>query len=318
MKICHVDPACGLDIPPKDWGAIEKIIWEFEVNQRKLGHDSIHRMSGHIQPGEFDIVHCHVANLALDLKERGVPYIFQLHDHHVWYYGAESHVYKQNLEAIEGSLISLMPAKWLVDYFGRHPKCVYFSHGVNTTEFYPQIYNKPLPEEPKLLMLANNGMGGKNGHDRKGFSYGVGLAMMNNLPLTIVGPSNNENWVNDNLWVLNYPKLDFIWGPSNNQLRQIYWDHDIFIHPSELEAGHPNLTLLEAAACGLPIIGWIEETTDFFGMWRAPRNVYRMHEGLWQIRNNWEDYITSAIQTGKDFSWENRTKDLMEIYYQVL
>ncbi len=44
MKICHVDPACGLDIPPKDWGAIEKIIWEFEVNQRKLGHDSIHRI----------------------------------------------------------------------------------------------------------------------------------------------------------------------------------------------------------------------------------------------------------------------------------
>ena len=35
MKICHVDPACGLDIPPKDWGAIEKIIWEFEINQNK-------------------------------------------------------------------------------------------------------------------------------------------------------------------------------------------------------------------------------------------------------------------------------------------
>jgi len=31
MKICHVDPACGLDIPPKNWGAIEKIIWEFET-----------------------------------------------------------------------------------------------------------------------------------------------------------------------------------------------------------------------------------------------------------------------------------------------
>ena len=27
MKIVHVDPACGLDIPPKNWGAIEKIIW---------------------------------------------------------------------------------------------------------------------------------------------------------------------------------------------------------------------------------------------------------------------------------------------------
>jgi hypothetical protein len=45
--------------------------------------------------------------------------------------------FKENLEAIEGSLISLMPAKWLVDYFD-HPKCMYFPHGVNTNEFFPQ------------------------------------------------------------------------------------------------------------------------------------------------------------------------------------
>jgi len=233
------------------------------------------------------------------------------------YYGEDSHVYKENLEAIEGSLISLMPAKWLVDYF-KHPKCVYFPHGVNTNDFYPKTISKPRPIEPKLLMLANNGMGGKNGHDRKGFAYGVGLAMKRNLPITIVGPKNNENWINENLWVLNYPKLKFIWEPSNLELRQIYWNHDIFLHPSELEAGHPNLTLLEAAACGLPIIGWIEMETDFFGMWRAPRNIFRMEEGLNDILNQWDHYTKSAIQTGKDFSWENRTKDLINIYNQVL
>jgi glycosyltransferase involved in cell wall biosynthesis len=317
MKICHVDPACGLTIPPKNWGAIEKIIWEFEENQRKLGHESTHKLAGHIRHGEFDIVHCHVANLALDLKQRGIPYIYQLHDHHVLYYGKESQTFKENLEAIDGSLISLMPAKWLVDYF-EHPKCVYFAHGVNTKEFYPNSNLKPTPKEPKLLMLANNGMGGKNGHDRKGFAYGVGLAIKRNLPITIVGPRNNENWINENLWVLNYPKLEFIWEPDNKNLRQIYWDHDIFLHPSELEAGHPNLTLLEAAACGLPIIGWIEMETDFHGLWRAPRNIFRMEDGLNDILNNWDNYVKRSIQTGKDFSWENRTKSLMEIYQQVI
>ena len=50
MKICHVDPGCGLTIPPKDWGAIEKIIWEFEVNQTVLGHDSTHKMADNIKP----------------------------------------------------------------------------------------------------------------------------------------------------------------------------------------------------------------------------------------------------------------------------
>ena len=317
MKIVHVDPSCGLSIPPKNWGAIEKIIWEFEENQRKLGHESTHKLADHIQKGEFDIVHCHVANLALQLRDRNIPYIFQLHDHHVFYYGKDSHVYKENLEAIEGSLISLVPARFLVDYFN-HPKVKYFSHGVNIDEFYPFPAYYPIPKEPKLLMLANNGMGGKGGYDRKGFSYGVGLAMKRNLPITIVGPKNNENWVNENLWALNYDKLNFIWEPDSKDLRDIYWNHDIFLHPSELEAGHPNLTLLEAAACGLPIIGWIELETDFHGMWRAPRNVFRMEEGLNDILNNWERYTNLSIQTGKDFSWKNRTIELMKIYNQVL
>ena len=181
MKICHVDPACGLSIPPKNWGAIEKIIWEFEQNQTKLGHTSIHKMAADIQLGEFDIVHCHVANLAISLQERGIPYIYQLHDHHVLHYGKNSHVYKENLKAIEGSLISLMPANWLVNYFD-HPKCIYFSHGVNTDDFYPLPFHS-LPINPKLLMLANNGLGGDHTFDRKGFEFGLGLAMMNNLEI---------------------------------------------------------------------------------------------------------------------------------------
>ena len=55
-KICHVDPGCGLSIPPKDWGAIEKIIWEFEVNQNQLGYNSTHKYTSLINPGDFDIV----------------------------------------------------------------------------------------------------------------------------------------------------------------------------------------------------------------------------------------------------------------------
>jgi hypothetical protein len=59
---------------------------------------------GLLNLNEYDIVHCHVANLALELSERNIPYIYQLHDHHAYHYGKESHVYKENLKAIEGSL----------------------------------------------------------------------------------------------------------------------------------------------------------------------------------------------------------------------
>ena len=130
----------------------------------------------------------HVANLALQLADRGIPYIYQLRDHHVVHHGKESSTYKQNLAAIDKSILSLVPARFLVDYFD-HPKVEYFSHGVNTNQFYPT--EKLAPTEPKLLMIAANGLGGDPGYDRKGFTYGLALAMKRNLEITIAGPSFN-------------------------------------------------------------------------------------------------------------------------------
>ena len=311
MKICQVDPGCGIPIPPPSWGAIEKIVWEFHNNINKLGHTSQISMAGYIQPGEYDIVHCHVANLANQLAEKGIPYIYQLHDHHVVHYGKESHVYKENLKAIEGSLISLMPARFLVNYFD-HPKCEYFSHGVNTSQFYPLDKGKPL--NPKLLMIAANGLGGDPGYDRKGFTYGVALAAKRNLSITIAGPSFNKVFFNQHLWLLTYPKLNLVFDTPNSKLLELYHSHDIFVHPTMLEAGHPNLTMVEAAAAGLPLIANWEYETLFHGAWRSPRDVFEMERGLDDILENWDFYRQRAINTGLELSWENRTKDLIKVY----
>jgi len=40
MRICQVHPACGISVPPKGWGAIEQIVWEFHQNFLKLGMES--------------------------------------------------------------------------------------------------------------------------------------------------------------------------------------------------------------------------------------------------------------------------------------
>jgi glycosyltransferase involved in cell wall biosynthesis len=86
------------------------------------------------------------------------------------------------------------------------------------------------------------------------------------------------------------------------------------MHPSELEAGHPNLTILEAAACGLPVNGWIEMETDFNGMWRAPRNVVDLVRGLDDITNNYENYRNNAIAHAESLSWYNRSVELAEVF----
>ena len=199
MRICQVHPACGIDVPPKDWGAIEKIVWELHLNFLAHGHESEIKFATEINPGDFDVVHCHVGNLALMLQEQGVPYVFQLHDHHAYHYGKDSHVFRENIKAIEGSIASLVPARYLVDYFD-HPKVQYFAHGINNKEFYP--VEKSKPKEPKLLMVANNGLAGNPSFDRKGFSYGIALAQARNLPITVAGPSNNKHFFNSHLCTL--------------------------------------------------------------------------------------------------------------------
>lgn len=315
MKICQVDPACGLSIPPKGWGAIEKIVWEFKCNLEKQGHQTDVAYSSWIHPGQYDIVHCHVANLAIQLAERGIPYIFQLHDHHAFYYGKDSFVYQENLKAIEHSLVSLVPARYLVDYFN-HPKVMYFAHGVNNEEFYP--IEKEKPQSPKLLMVANNGLAGDPGFDRKGFEYGIALAQLQNLQITIAGPSNNKHFFNNHLWAVTYPNLKIIFDLPNTDLLKLYHEHDIFIHPTMLEAGHPNLTMVEAAAAGLPLIADWEHNTDFHGAWRAPRDIFEMNRGLLDIMNNWEEYRNRCANTAKELDWYNRTTELVEIYKQFL
>jgi glycosyltransferase involved in cell wall biosynthesis len=311
MKICQVHPACGIDVPPKDWGAIEKIVWELHLNFLAQGHESKIKFATEINPGDFDIVHCHVGNLAIMLQERNVPYVFQLHDHHAYHYGKESHVFKENMRAIEGSIMSLVPARYLVKYFD-HPKVQYFAHGVNTKEFYP--VNKPQPTEPKLLMVANNGLAGNSGFDRKGFSYGIALAQLHNLPITVAGPSNNKHFFNNHLWTLAYPKLNIIFDLPNSELLNLYHQHDIFVHPTMLEAGHPNLTMIEAVAAGLPVIADWESETDFHGGWRAPRDVFEMSRGLNDIISNWDSYLLRCANTAQELDWYNRVTELVKLY----
>jgi glycosyltransferase involved in cell wall biosynthesis len=84
-----------------------------------------------------------------------------------------------------------------------------------------------------------------------------------------------------------------------------------------LEAGHPNLTLLEAAACGLPILGWIETETVFHGLWRAPRNLNEMLRGLDTIINEYDEYRQRSLNTAQELSWLNRSKELIELYNNI-
>ena len=304
MKIINVTPGL-LPIPPNGWGAVEKIIWETHQSLLELGHDSTIAYLDDIS--EYDIVHIHVANLANLAHERGVPYYFTMHDHHAYLYGKDSSAYKENLLAIKNAKKAFVPAKYLVDYFEGIPE--YFSHGVNTDYFTPSG-NK----EMKLLCVANNGFIHDQAEDRKGFSYAIEVAKRLDLPITIAGPENNRSYFDK--VKPEYEKLNILYNLTEDELRDLYKEHSIFIHASILEAGHPNLTLLEAMASGLPVVGTFEDNNELPGLIKVERDIDQIELAVKKLLNPIK-YIRDAKkakQTALQLSWTNRTKELVKKY----
>ena len=313
MKVIQVHLGL-LPIPPNGWGAIEKIIWDYYLQLNKKGLECEIKFLDDVRYNDNTIVHVHVANLANECYKRGIPYIFTLHDHHAYLYGKESPVFKENLKAIENSVLSTCPAKYLVDYFGSK-KLRYFSHAVNTDTFKYKNYNR---ENYKLLCVANNGYANNQSVDRKGFKFAIQAAKELNLPITIAGPSNNKKFFETLESSLNnYEKLTKVFDLDEAGLIELYNKHDVFIHASELEAGHPNLTLLEAMSCGLPVIGTFEDK-KYDGMVVVERNTKQIKDAIGKVISNYERYHTEALRAAKNNSYEKRVDQLIELYDEYI
>ena len=304
MKIVNVTPGL-LPIPPNGWGAVEKIIWETHISLLELGQTSTIKYLDEVT--DYDIVHIHVANLANLAHQKGIPYYFTMHDHHAYLYGKDSQVYKENLEAIKNAKKAFVPAKFLVDYFEGVPE--YFSHGVNIDYFTPGEF-----KEHKLLCVANNGFIHDQSEDRKGFGFAIEAAKKLNLPITIAGPSNNKTYFEK--YPSDYDKLTILYDLNEEELKDLYKQHTIFLHPSVLEAGHPNLTLLEAMASGLPVVGTFEDDNDLPGLIKVERDVDQIVEKVSKILDPIKYIRKSKIarNTAIERSWKNRTKEMLEKY----
>jgi len=242
-------------------------------------------------------------------QERRLPYYFTCHDHHAFLYGKESECFKRNLRAIQGSIKSFVPAKYLVDYFNV-PNLYYLSHGVNSEIF--KFVNKNFVDH-KLLCVANNGFLHNKSEDRKGFGLAIQVAKFLNLPITIAGPINNKKFFDENNF--DYDKLNILYDLSEGDLVRLYQDHTIFLHPSLLEAGHPNLTLLEAMSCGLPVVGTYEENSQLPGLFKVERSFNSLRLGLETVISNYNSYKEKALLTSKEKSWASISKQLINHYH---
>jgi autotransporter strand-loop-strand O-heptosyltransferase len=306
MKIVNVTPGL-IPIPPNGWGAVEKIIWEYHNNLLKLGHDSHIKYLNEINPNEYDIVHIHVANLAIEAHKRGIPYYFTMHDHHTYLHGKDSQLFTENYKAIQNSILSFVPANYLVNYFDLN-NIMYLSHGVNTKLFEPGDTN-----EQSILCVANNGYADDVTYDRKGFLPAIEVAEELNLPITICGPTKNNKLFFDKNKV-DYDKLTVKYDLTEEELISEYKKHTIFLHLSELEAGHPNLTLLEAMASGLVVVGTLESDVNIKGFMKVSKDVKTAVAAVNVLINNYNDIQSNSLDSVKSYDWSYIVKQLVIQY----
>lgn len=309
MKIAQVNPG-HMTIPPDSWGAVEKIIWYYKIESDKKGHEVHIRYINEIVKGEFDIVHTHMWDHALEMRDKGIPYIFTCHDHHAYIFGKDSDVYKGNLEAMINAEISIVPAKYLVEYFNNVP--IYLRHGISTKEFSPSSSEIP----HRILCVGNNGIGSDHLFDRKGFRYAIEAANELNIPITIVGPSkNNLNFFNANS-DLTKGNVEIKYDLSEAELIEEYRNHTILIHPTSVEAGHPPLTILEAASCGLPVL-----TTDCSGDLYSIRIERDTSDVIQKIQETIKLYKLKQVKTFESvtkFDWSNVVDELVAVYQGII
>jgi glycosyltransferase involved in cell wall biosynthesis len=314
MRIVHV--ATGLiTIPPNGWGAVERLTWEYKQSLEKLGDVVDIKYMNELEKWPDTIVHTHLANQALYCRDKGIPYVYSLHDHHTEWYGKDSWVYKQNLEAMKNSIISFTHAEYLIDYFSETDKLFYLRHGANTEFFTPD--NSPKPQA--LLMIANNGLAGDSGFDRKGFRYGIEAARELNLPITIAGHTDNQKFFDIHIELTNYKKLTLkLTNPTDEETRDMYRSHTIFLHPSMLEAGHPNLTLCEAASACVPVVGTYRGSKHFPGMWVLPNiNTESVMHGITETIKTYDHRVREMQDARNYHSWDNVAKTLHKYYENI-
>jgi glycosyltransferase involved in cell wall biosynthesis len=257
-----------------------------------------------------------MGNLALELHRKGVPYVFSLHDHHTEHYGKDSYCFKHNLDAMKKSIFSITHAEHLLNYFDETDKLFYLPHGVNTSYFIP---NTTRPLNHRLLMVANNGLAGDYGFDRKGFRFGVEAAMELGLPITIVGTDANQKFFDIHKDLLSYEKLNLVaTNPSEDELLKIYHSHTIFLHPSMLEAGHPNLTLMEASSCCIPMAATYNGSMEIVGLFKLNQiTTSDVVSRVKEIIDGYDETINRMMFVREKYDWMNVSKRLNDMYKAV-
>jgi glycosyltransferase involved in cell wall biosynthesis len=117
--------------------------------------------------------------------------------------------------------------------------------------------------------------------------------------------------------------VSYLGRPDKSTLIQIYNAADILIAPS-LHEGF-GITLLEAMACGIPVISSnasaMPEVVGDAGVLVNPTNVQEIADAICNLHNNsdfYQELVTKGLARAKYFTWEKAAEQIATIYEKIL
>ena len=107
--------------------------------------------------------------------------------------------------------------------------------------------------------------------------------------------------------------------PTEKELLDIYNSHTIFLHPSMLEAGHPNLTLLESASCLLPMAATYRGSREITGLFKINNlTTAEVVDKVRDIMNNYDQVVAKMQSKRSNYDWDKVCVTLEKMYKAAL
>ncbi len=204
----------------------------------------------------------------------------------------------------------------------REDKLEMIPHGVDTEWFYPRGEQHPVVDEEKTTLLYVGRLGA-----RKGLDLALrALAEVNDedVELLIAGTGRHEETLRELARELEIAdQVQFLGYVPNENLPVLYSSSDIFLLPSEYEGF--GLVLLEAMACGTPVIGVdaggiptvVPENDAGQLVSRRVSDVVSAIDHIRSNKNTGADIEEAARTYAQEYTWAESTERIAELYQTI-
>jgi glycosyltransferase involved in cell wall biosynthesis len=201
-------------------------------------------------------------------------------------------------------------------------KVTMIPHGVDTEWFYPRENRHPAVSQEQITLLYVGRLGARKGLDLA--LEALAEVDIQNVEFLIAGTGRHEDTLRELAHDLDIAdSVRFLGYVSDEQLPLLYSSADAFILPSKYEGF--GLVLLEAMACGTPVIGadagGIPTAIDTCGSGFTPnRTVSQFAKSIEKIIQNDETRIAmseTGLQASQQASWRT-VAEKVELLYQKL